>query len=71
MQEPTIDLVRALAAANGLTIPDERLALVRREYASLLQTLERINSLPLPIETEPAFVFSLPSQPASMRGQEK
>ena len=61
MQEPTREFIRALAAANGLTIPDERLDLVLRQYVSFLRTLDEINSLPLPTESEPAFVFSLPA----------
>jgi hypothetical protein len=73
VQQPTKELVRALAAANGLNIPEERLELVLRQYESFLRSLEEINSLPLAVEAEPAFVFSLPSQPAAMpaAGREK
>lgn len=71
MQDPTIDLVRALAAANRLTIPQERLELVRREYAGLLQTMERLNSLPLPMEMEPAFALLPPSQRGALPRLEK
>jgi hypothetical protein len=64
VQQPTKELVRALAAANGLNIPDERLELVLRQYESFLRSLEAINSLPLAAEVEPAIVFSLQAQPA-------
>jgi hypothetical protein len=58
--EVTRDMVRALAAANGLTIPEERLELVRRQYEGYLRTLEQLDALELPRETEPATVFALP-----------
>jgi hypothetical protein len=56
MQELTNEFIRTLAAANGITIPDERLDLVRREYEGFLRRLAEINTLPLPRETEPAIV---------------
>jgi hypothetical protein len=70
--QPTKELVRALAEANGLTIPEERVELVLRQYENLLRNLEAINSLPLPVEAEPAFVFALPLQSATIltRGRE-
>ena len=74
MQETlTKEFIRTLAAASGLKIPGERLELVLRQYEGFLRTLREINSLSLPRETEPAFVFSLPSQPppafAARRGK--
>jgi hypothetical protein len=57
-------MVRALAAANGLTIPEERLELVRRQYEGYLRTLEELDALEVPTETEPATVFTLPAQSA-------
>jgi len=70
----TKEFIRTLAAANGLTIPEERLELVLRQYEAFLRSLRAINSLSLPMETEPAFLFSLPSQPppaapAARRGE--
>lgn len=56
MQEPTRELVRDLAAASGLTIPEERLDLVLRQYKEYLQTLRELASLELPRETEPAII---------------
>jgi hypothetical protein len=55
--------IKNLAEANGLNIPQERLALVLRQYQSFLRTMEEIDSVPLEKETEPAITFSntLPS----------
>lgn len=55
MQELTNESIRTLAAANGLTIPEQRLDLVRRQYEGFLRTLAELNTLPLPREAEPAF----------------
>lgn len=60
MQQSTKDFIRTLAAANGIKIPEERLEPVLRQYDSFMRTLEQINSLTLPAETEPAVVFALP-----------
>ena len=57
MPQPTKELIRALAEANGLAIPEERLELVLRQYESFLRSLDQINTLPLPLEAEPAIVF--------------
>ena len=70
VQQPTKDFIRTLAAANGIQIPEERLELVLRQYDGFMRTLEQINSLTLPAETEPAFVFALPpATPATDRGK--
>jgi Asp-tRNA(Asn)/Glu-tRNA(Gln) amidotransferase C subunit len=61
MQEITREFIRTLAAANGITIPDERLEQVRRQYESFLRTLEEIDSVALPPETEPTTAFLLAS----------
>ncbi len=65
MQVMNRDTLRTLAAANGLTIPEERLELVLREYESLMQTLRALNALQLPAEAEPADTFSLAPPPLS------
>jgi hypothetical protein len=52
------DTIRTLAQANGLTIPEERLDLVLRQYQAFLRTLEKLESVPLPREAEPATLFS-------------
>jgi Asp-tRNA(Asn)/Glu-tRNA(Gln) amidotransferase C subunit len=61
MQEITREFIRTLAAANGITIPDERLEQVRRQYESFLRTLEEIDAVALAPETEPATAFLLAS----------
>jgi len=69
VQEVTTQLVRTLAAANGIQIPEERLELVRAQYETFLKSLTEINSVTLARETEPAILFSLePQAPARPRG---
>ena len=58
-EEITKEFIQKLARANGLEIPEERLEVVLRQYQSFLRTLERLESLPLPREADPATVFSL------------
>ena len=57
------NVIKALAEANGLNIPDERLDTVLRQYQNFLRTLESIDTVEFPRETEPAITFSntLPS----------
>jgi Asp-tRNA(Asn)/Glu-tRNA(Gln) amidotransferase C subunit len=57
--EITKDFVRTLAAANGLAIPDDRLEVVQRQYESFLRTLDEIQQLELPRETEPSILYTL------------
>ena len=64
MQELTNEIVRALAAANGLAIPDERLDLVRRQHDQYLRTLGEIATLPLPREAEPRPLVPVSPAPA-------
>ena len=53
MQTVTPELLKALAAANGLKIPNDRIPLVLREYESLMRALADLNRLALPREIEP------------------
>ena len=69
MQELTDDFIRTLAAANGLTIPDERLALVRRQYAGFLRALADLETLELPRETEPTYFPTLPAAAPAARSR--
>ena len=55
----TKEALKALAAANGLNIPEERLDVVLRQYQNLNRTLARLETLTLPREAEPAHVFPL------------
>ncbi len=57
------ELIRTLALANGLTIPDRRLEIVWRQYETYLRLLERLDSFPVSREAEPATVFSLALEP--------
>ena len=57
--EITKDFVRSLAAANGLTIPEDRLDLVKRQYEGFLRTLDDIQRLDVPRETEPSILYTL------------
>jgi hypothetical protein len=57
--EITKDFVRTLAAANGLAIPDDRLEVVQRQYESFLRTLDEIQQLELPGDTEPSILYTL------------
>jgi len=53
--------IKNLAEANGLTIPEERLDVVLRQYQSFLRTIERIDAVRLEKEIEPAIDYSLES----------
>jgi len=60
--------IQALAEANGISIPQDRLELVLKQYQGFLRTLEQMDTVELTRETEPAITFSntLPSfQPAN------
>jgi len=59
METVTRDFIRTLAAANGLTIQEERLELVQRQYENFLRTLEEIGELDLPADIEPSILFTL------------
>jgi Asp-tRNA(Asn)/Glu-tRNA(Gln) amidotransferase C subunit len=54
MADVTRDLVRTLAAANGLKVSEERLELVRREYENFLRLVSEIDKMSIPAEAEPA-----------------
>jgi hypothetical protein len=55
--------IKALAEANGLSFPDDRLDLILRQYQGFLRTMEGIDKVEIARETEPAITFSniLPS----------
>jgi len=55
----TKEFIRTLAAANGLTIPEERLEVVQRQYESYLRTLLEIQQIELERETEPSIIYTL------------
>ncbi|HEY3227736.1 MAG TPA: hypothetical protein VGJ87_00865 [Roseiflexaceae bacterium] len=55
------EFIRALAQANGLVFPEERLEIVLRQYRNFLASLARLDSLKLDMAAEPDLVFSLVS----------
>lgn len=71
MEDITNDFISALAAANGIVLAPERLDPVRRQYEGFLRTLGRINTLPLPRETEPAVLFSLEPRALPLTGKDR
>lgn len=62
-QEPT-PLARALAEAvrvqYGDRMTEEEMAKVQRTISGVLSTAERVRRFPLPIATEPTFVYRVP-----------
>jgi hypothetical protein len=56
----TKELIKALASANGVDLPEERLDAVLQQYVTFLQTLARLDTLPLAREAEPEHIFTLP-----------
>lgn len=54
----TRDFVRALALAQGVTIPDERLDDVLAQYRAFSESTARLDSLALPREAEPEITFA-------------
>ncbi len=61
MQTLSRDLVRALAAANGLSISEDRLDRVQREYEGFVGAVAALEALTLDREVEPAHIFPLVS----------
>ena len=60
--------IKALAEANGLNFPDDRLDAILRQYQGFLRTMDEIDKVDLARETEPAITFSntLPSLQAEL-----
>lgn len=71
MQEITREFIRTLATANGITIADDRLEQVRRQYEGFMRTLSEIDAVPLAPDTEPATAFLLgsPAPPPTASGR--
>ena len=55
----TTEMIRSLALANGLNIPEERLEIVLEQYKAFLESVMRLNAFPLDREAEPATTFTL------------
>jgi hypothetical protein len=54
----TKEVLRTLALAQGVNLPEQRLDAVLRQYQAYLAGLARMESLPLPREAEPDILFS-------------
>ena len=54
----TKELLRTLALAQGVSLPEQRLDAVLKQYQGYLQVLTRMDSLPLPREAEPEILFT-------------
>ena len=54
--------IQALAGANGIAIPEERLEIVLKQYQTYLELLNRLDSLPLDRGAEPSTTFALPTE---------
>jgi hypothetical protein len=59
MAEITKELLKSLALANGVDLPEERLDSVLKQYDDYLKILARLDSLPLASEAEPEIIYSL------------
>ena len=54
-------IVRALAEANGISIPDDRLEIVLKQYQTYLELLSHLDTFVLSREAEPSVKFELPT----------
>ena len=60
-------LIRTLAEANGISIPDDRLDIVLEQYRTYLELLNDLDTFLLSREEEPSVKFELPSPGAAPR----
>jgi len=54
----TKELLRTLALTQGVTLPEVRLDPILKQYQAYLQSLARMESLPIPREAEPEILFT-------------
>jgi hypothetical protein len=59
MAEITKEVLKSLALANGLDLPEERVDAVLKQYNDYLKILAQLDSLPLAREAEPEINYSL------------
>ena len=57
-------LIQTLAEANGISIPEDRLEIVRKQYQTYLDILNQLEAFPLAQEAEPSLTFILPADGA-------
>jgi hypothetical protein len=55
-------LIKTLAEANGISIPDDRLEVVLKQYQTYLGLLNQLESFPLQQEAEPSVTFRVPAE---------
>ncbi len=55
------EMIRTLAEANGLSIPDDRLEVVLEQYQTYLDLLNQLDAFLLSREAEPSVKFELPA----------
>jgi hypothetical protein len=60
------ELVKSLALANGLNLPEARIGRVLEQYKTYLRLLERLDSFELDRTAEPATVFSLATEESAL-----
>jgi len=58
-------LIKTLAEANGISIPDDRLEVVLQQYQTYLSILNQLEAFPLDREAEPSLTFGLPADGAA------
>ena len=59
------EMIRTLAEANGLSIPDDRLEVVLEQYQTYLDHLNQLDAFLLSREAEPSVKFELPADGAA------
>jgi Asp-tRNA(Asn)/Glu-tRNA(Gln) amidotransferase C subunit len=62
MAEVDKALIKTLAEANGISIPEDRLEVVLKQYQTYLGLLNQLESFPLAQEAEPSLTFILPAE---------
>ena len=68
--EITRETLQALAAANGLSLPEKRLERVWKQYQIYLRLLARLDAFDLKMEAEPQTIVTLlPEAPPERRGR--
>ena len=65
MAEVDNALIQTLAEANGISIPEDRLEVVRKQYQTYLDILHQLESFPLAQEAEPSLTFQTPAHGAA------
>jgi len=62
MAEVDKALIQTLAQASGISIPDDRLEVVLKQYRTYLGLLNQLESFTLKQEAEPSVTFRVPAE---------